>query len=235
MKLVRILDGTRRTGLALAGASLLVASVAPAASEGEHREHEPHEHGHGTLDIALEGQELVAELRAPAVNVVGFEHRPRDDAEREAVRKALAPFSVAAAVLAPSTEAECEAERIEAEIAGMDHEEHHEGEEHRESVAGHEDERRGDDADMHAKHEREEREAHDEHEDHAADSGAGMHSELVATYHFHCHAPGRLTRIDVRAFELLHDAEEIEVRVVTATAQTAMEIHPGETVVELSP
>ena len=36
-------------------------------------------------------------------------------------------------------------------------------------------------------------------------------------------------------FEHLHDAEEIEARVVTPAVQTAMELHPGEAVVELTP
>ena len=39
----------------------------------------------------------------------------------------------------------------------------------------------------------------------------------------------------MRVFEHLRDAEEIDVRVVTETAQLAMELHPGETIVELAP
>ena len=45
----------------------------------------------------------------------------------------------------------------------------------------------------------------------------------------------RLAEIDVRVFEHLHDAEEIDVRVVTPAAQLAMALHPDSTVVELSP
>ena len=212
----------------------LLAGVALAASDDGHREHDPHEHGRGMLDIVLEGEELVAELRIPAVNVVGFEHAPGDDAEREAVREAVARFANAAAVLVPTADADCELEDVEAEIAGTDHdgrwrvgaqgsvEEGHEGEDH--------------DEDAHAKREHEEDEhEEDEHAKQAGESGAEVHAELHATYRFHCHAPGRLARIDVRVFELLHEAEEIGVRVVTPTAQTAMDLHPGETVVEISP
>ena len=196
--------------------------VALAASDGEHREHEAHEHGRGMLDIVAEGEELVVEFRIPAANVVGFEHAPRDDAEREAVRKAAETFRNPASVLVLPAEAECEVEETEAGIVGMGAEDH--DEEH-----GHEGEDHDHDADDHAKEE------HDEHDEHSADSDGEAHSELRATYHFHCHAPERLVRIEVRVFEHLLDAEEIDVRVVTATAQTAMEIHPGEAVVELSP
>ena len=227
---VRGLTAARRMRSVTALASALMAGVALAASEDGHREHDPHEHGHGALDIVLEGEELVAELRIPAVNVVGFEHAPRDDAEREAVHEAVVRFANAAAVLVPAADAECEIEDAEVEIAGTDHdgnwrvgaqgevEEGHEGEDH--------------DSDAHGKHEEEE---HEEEEEHDGDAGAEAHSELHATYRFHCHAPERLARIDVRVFELLHDAEEIGVRVVTAAAQAAMDLHPGETVVELSP
>ena len=260
------LTWARRMRPVTALASALVAGVALAASEGGHREHAPHEHGHGALDIVLEGEELVAELRIPAVNVVGFEHAPRDDAEREAVHAAIERFSDAAAVLVPSADAECEIEDAEAGIAGEDHDGHwsvgahaehdhehgaeheeeghaehehdeeHEGEEHEKHE--HDEEHEGEEHEKHEhdeEHEGEEHAKHEhEHDEHDEESGAEAHSELHATYHFHCHAPQRLTRIDVRVFELLLDAEEISVRVVTATTQTAMDLHPGETVVEIS-
>ena len=229
-------------------ACAILTGVASAASEGEHREHEAHEHGRGTLDIVAEGEELVVEFRIPAANVVGFEHAPRDDAEHEAVRMAAETFRDPASVLVLPAEAECEVEEAEAGIVGMGAEEHdddhaHEGEDHEgDEHAKEEHEEEGEDheheGDEHAKEEDEDhdhaKEEHEEHDEHSADSDSEAHSELRATYHFHCHAPERLVRIEVRVFEHLRDAEEIDVRVVTATAQTAMELHPGETVVELS-
>ena len=219
----------------LAALPMLVAGAAFAASEDGHREHGAHEHGRGTLDVALEGEELVVELRMPAVNVVGFEHAPGTDAEREAVRQALARFEDPAAVLVPSPDAECAPEGVEAGFPGMGpvgsrehHDEDEHGHEHEEDGHEHEEDGRAGDKDEDEHHEH----GHDEHE--PGESGAEAHSELRATYRFHCHAPERLDRIQVHVFELLHDAEEIEVRVVTPTLQKAMDLHPGETVVELS-
>ena len=57
---------------------------------------------------------------------------------------------------------------------------------------------------------------------------------MRATYRFHCRVPERLDGIDVRVFEHLRYAEEIEVRVVTPTVQLAMELHPGSTAVEIA-
>ena len=219
----RIFKRTAASGGMLVLACSL-AGAALSASEDEHREHGAHEHGRGTLDIAVEGEELVVEFRIPAANVVGFEHAPRDDAEREAVRRALAPFQDAASLLVPSAEAECELETFHAGLWSMDLEEGGEGEAH--------------DHEEHA-HEEHEEEEHDEqeeeHDEHGDESAAEAHSELRATYHFHCHAPERLSGMEVRVFEHLLDADEIDVRVVTPGVQRAMELHPPETRVELGP
>ena len=228
MNVVQRLDFARRMRSATALASVLLACTAFAASDDERREHEAHEHGHGTLDIVVEGEELVIELRIPAVNVVGFEHAPKDDAEREAVRQALVPFGNATSLFVLSAEADCEVEEAEAAISSMGHEDEHEGEGHGDGD-GHDHEKDEHETDEHAKDE------HEEHAEDGSDSDAEAHSELRATYHFHCHAPERLGEIDVRAFEHLRDAEEVDVRVVTPAAQLAMELHPGSTVVRLAP
>ena len=238
-------EGRPRHRSPLGAMLMFVAGAAFAASEDGHREHDPHEHGHGTLDVVVEGEDLAVELRMPGVNVVGFEHAPGTDAEREAVRQALARFRDPAAVLVPSPGAECEPERVEAALSIMGHEDSHDHDEH------HDDEGHEQDGHAHEKHGHDQHEDEHEHEgdghghdeshddghepgESGMDSGAESHSELHATYRFHCHAPERLDRIQVRVFELLHDAEEIEARVVTPALQKAMDLHPGEAIVELS-
>ena len=240
MKIIARLDAGSLLQPVFGVASAVLMGVASAASHDGHREHEAHVHGHGTLDIVVEGEELVVELRIPSVNVVGFEHAPRTDAEREAVHQALVPFREAASVLVPSPEAECEVENVEARITAMADEEHddHDGEHERHEEHGHEgddDEHGSESAEHEAEHEEHEA-GHEEHEHEAQemDSDAEAHSELHAAYHFHCHAPERLDRIGVRVFEHLHDAEEIEVRLVTPSVQTAFELHPGDEVVEIA-
>ncbi|MDZ7842777.1 MAG: DUF2796 domain-containing protein [Gammaproteobacteria bacterium] len=61
-----------------------------AEHEEEHREHDAHVHGVANLDLAVESNQLMAELRAPAMNIVGFEHAPRNDEQRRAVEQAAA-------------------------------------------------------------------------------------------------------------------------------------------------
>ncbi len=183
-----------------------LASSALAANH-EHREHDAHAHGHGTLDIVVEGELAMLELRMPGVNVVGFEHAPKEDAEHEAVRRALEPLQDGASVFVLTPEADCVIEHSAAEITAVAHDEHHDDGHH--------------DADEHAEHE--------------ADAGEEEHSELRATYQFRCGAPERLDRIETHVLEHLHDVEEIEVRAVTLTEQLATELHEGSTVVDLTP
>ena len=111
-----------------------LASSALAANH-EHREHDAHAHGHGTLDIVVEGELAMLELRMPGVNVVGFEHAPKDDAEREAVRRALEPLQDGASVFVLTPEADCVIEHSAAEIAAVAHEDHHDDDEHAEHEA----------------------------------------------------------------------------------------------------
>lgn len=182
-----------------------LASAALAANH-EHREHEAHAHGHGTLDIVVEGERAIIELRMPGVNVVGFEHAPKDDADHKAVRQALEPLHDGASVFVLAPEANCAIEQAAADISAVAQDDHHDDGQH----------------------------ADDDHAEHEADSGEEEHSELHATYRFRCDAPERLDRIETHLLEHLHDVEEIDVRVITPTAQLATELHEGSTIVDLT-
>jgi hypothetical protein len=68
---------------ALACAALAFAIASPVAFA-----HKAHTHGVGDLDVAVDGGRLSLALTVPAADVVGFEHPPRDDSQREAVAAA---------------------------------------------------------------------------------------------------------------------------------------------------
>ena len=55
----------------------------------EHRHHEAHEHGVAHMNVAFEGNELYIELISPAANIVGFEHQPRTQEQKAAVKAAI--------------------------------------------------------------------------------------------------------------------------------------------------
>ena len=60
----------------------LLAAPLPAAAAEAHRHHGPHVHGEATLNVGVDGQLLVVGLDAPGMSLLGFEHPPRNDAER---------------------------------------------------------------------------------------------------------------------------------------------------------
>ena len=81
----------RRLLLALPFA-LLPLAMAHAADAHDH-DHEhgslpPHEHGVGSLNVALDGQTLELDLDGPSMNLVGFEHVATTDADKAKVASA---------------------------------------------------------------------------------------------------------------------------------------------------
>ncbi|HMO45769.1 MAG TPA: DUF2796 domain-containing protein [Rubrivivax sp.] len=67
-----------------AAAWLLAAPLIAAASGSAHQ------HGVGTLDIAVDARRIVVQFDTPLDNLVGFERAPRTDAERKRADEAVA-------------------------------------------------------------------------------------------------------------------------------------------------
>ena len=51
----------------------------------EHASLDAHEHGVASLNVALDGQTLEIQLQSPAMNLVGFEHEAKSDADKAKV------------------------------------------------------------------------------------------------------------------------------------------------------
>ena len=66
----------------------LCLGVLPAIAQQERRELGPHEHGAGTLNIAIEGNKVSMDLSAPANDILGFEHQPSTPEQTQALAKA---------------------------------------------------------------------------------------------------------------------------------------------------
>ena len=67
----------------------IAASVAAGAGSDGYRQLEAHVHGHADLSVVADGDRIIAEFRTPLFNVVGFEHAPETDAQRNAYRAAI--------------------------------------------------------------------------------------------------------------------------------------------------
>lgn len=108
------------SALAMAIGTAALAFAMFAAAQSSHREHGAHEHGSGALNIVVEKDELLIELRFPGVNVVGFEHAPGSEKDRAAINKALAVFRDPARLFIPNAKAGCVVEHVEAAIGAPD-------------------------------------------------------------------------------------------------------------------
>ena len=164
---------------------------------GEHRDLGSHEHGVAELGIAAEAQSLVFEFESPAANLIGFEHAPKNDDQRQALAAALAQLEEGAKIFSIDAKAGCAFK--EADVVSPFEGAHKAGEAH---------DKHGHDKDEHAKHDDHKGHDHDhDHGDgHAADD---VHSEFTAQYTFTCGSLSELRSINVNLFETFPGIEEI--------------------------
>lgn len=88
-------------------------------------EHHAHEHRVATLDIALDGSQLVLQFRSPALNLLGFEHRPRSEEDNAAVERATHWLRDPATQFQPSAEAGCRVVKSEVTPPDWEHSTEH--------------------------------------------------------------------------------------------------------------
>ena len=182
------------------GAGVILSLSAPplAADEQEHREHEAHVHGIAHLNVALEGATVHIELESPAANIVGFEHKPNNEEQKQAVEQAVTALEDGAKVFTLTPAAGCEPTATEVEWVMTDEDGH---EEHAESEEAH--------------HSEAEETGHD---------GEKTHSEFHAAYRFTCAEPDQLSGLEVKLFELFPATEEIDAQIIGRQGQTAAEL-----------
>ena len=91
------------------------------------REQDAHDHGAGSLNIAIEETSVYIEFEAPWDNLVGFEHAPKNAEQTQLVEAALATLQTPGDLFA-FNDADCNIEDVSIEHS-MKHGEEH-GEEH---------------------------------------------------------------------------------------------------------
>ena len=177
----------------------------------EYRHHEAHEHGVAHMNVAVEGNDIYIELISPAANIVGFEHQPRTQEQKAAVKAAIKKLEAGEKLFAFSSVVG--GRLVESKVhTDINNDSDHESDEtksheHDEMSrdTGNEAEKQGHDQHQHG----------DEHE---------RHSEFKAEYHFVCKKPEKLAYVDVMLFSVFSGIEHIEVQLLTGTKQTALEL-----------
>jgi hypothetical protein len=92
-------------------------------AQAQHRELGAHEHGRGTLNIAMEGTRLTMELEVPGDDIVGFEHAANTRQQKAAVDKAKGQLAAPLALFKLPDAAGCRVTeaKVEIEDGGHDH------------------------------------------------------------------------------------------------------------------
>lgn len=179
--------------------AVLTALSFSTAATGETRQLGSHEHGVGTLDIAVEGQTVSMAFRAPGADIVGFEHKPVSNEELAAVAAAIDVLSQPFRLFALPEQAGCSVESAAADLSFDTDEEGH---------------------DEHSKDD--EHKSHDH--DHAHDEKHDGHSEFEANYTLACATPAALEELRLTYFEQFPNAREVRVQIVSTAGSSRFDV-----------
>lgn len=184
----------RTIGTACILTAAMAAAAFPVFAEEPQRQLGAHVHGHGRLNIAIEGKKVSMELEVPGADIVGFEHEPSTAEQRAALAEAKARLANASLLFAPEPKAGCELEQAKVSTeAGHEHE--HEHHEHGDKSS----------ASSHGKEEAE-------------------HSEFHGEYAFVCASPSRLTSMTFDYFKEFPNAQELDITIVSPKGQSSFEV-----------
>jgi len=191
---------------------LLPLAAALAATSGlsafaQHREMGAHEHGRGSLDIAMEGNRVSMEFKAPGMDIVGFEHAPSTRAQKATLSKAKQRLANPQELFRLPASAECTVEEAKVTITSDD-DDHGKGS----SSAG---------SAKSSDKKTTSREVHD-------------HGDFQAQYAFNCKSPGNLTSIEFGYFRAFAGAQKLDVNLITPKAQTSFEVTRAKPRIDLA-
>ncbi len=202
--------------------SLIATTIALALQAGQ-----AHVHGSWSMLAAQEGKQLQITITGPLEDVLGFEHAPKTDAEREAVEAFEAKILKQPPLVVPDTDAQCSLVGKPALLLpkGFDHEGHDHDEDHD----------KDDDHDDDDDHDHDEEHDHDEdhdHDEHHGDEEHG-HGEADITYTFTCSQPGDLKSISFMGFKAFPSIKTVDAVLLQAGGQSAAKLTKSKSVLRV--
>ncbi len=179
--------------------------TANAFAEDAHREADAHEHGHGQVNIAIEGNQIDIELEAPGSDIVGFEHEAETDNQKKKLTSAKAKLAEVLVLIKIDGDAGCRVTKADVAFETDGHSEEAHGK-HDDHTKGHDDD-----------HDNE----HDAKSDPDSETG---HAEFHGLYQVTCKDALKITGLTFDYFKAFASAQELDVNVVTAKKQTKFEV-----------
>ena len=190
---------------------ILAGLFLPLHSYAQTRQLEAHEHGAARVMMAMEGEKLQLEFEVSSDSLVGFEHFPEADKDREVFATAMTTLSDPTKLFKIPVEAECMPVGIRVSQTLFSGEGEHHEEEHHEDGDDHDESKSGKD------HDHDKEGDHDEH-------GKEAHSEFHASYLWNCHHADDLDSLQTRLIKVFPRIEEVRVQWIVGDRQGALEL-----------
>lgn len=193
-----------------------------------------HQHGVGVLNIAASQHDLMLELQTPADNILGFEHSPKTDQQKQKLTSSLHLLKQADSLFYFSTQARCRLQKVETEnpFAPQEtdkktHKEHDSLDKEDDHKDGHKHET----VDAHDHKNEHEHETKDEHEHETIDS----HTDFTANYAYRCEQPKQLESINLAGlFKSFPNFEILKAQWVHGSGQSAKTVSKEDVVINFS-
>lgn len=187
---------------------------APALAGDEHREAGAHEHGRGALNMAIEGNEIELELVVPGADIVGFEFKPKSDADKAKLKAGKEQLGKVLSWMGIKGEAGCKVDDADVEFesekehASHDHDDHHDdhGSKKKKSKGHHDDH------------------GHDDHGHKKEKAGEAEHAVFHAEFELECKDTSKITGFAFDYFKLFANAQKLDVNLITDKKQTKYEV-----------
>lgn len=203
--------------ITVAAVMVVIELALPARAYGEG----PHVHGVAILEIAIDDTAVQVNLNSPLDNLLGFEHSPRNENEREAVRSMASKLHQADSLFNFTPAARCHLESAGLESPLLPMELLMPG-----SAAGKTDSMSTDKRtkpqgvpSIHSSTTASQAASADGHND--------DHAELEGTWSFRCAVPQALQSVDVRLFEVFRGLRRLDAVIAGPKGQSGAKLSPA--------
>ena len=160
------------------------------------RQKDSHEHGAAKLMMVMEGEKLQVEFEVPSESLIGFEHFPKSQSNRENFNKAIKVLSDPSKLFSQPIKAECLLVGMNVSQSLFSNEEEH----------------------GHDESEKEEEHGHDESEK------SEIHSEFKSNYYWNCQHLDEIDSIGTQLMSFFPRIEEIRVNWISNNGQGSLEL-----------
>ena len=185
------------------------------------REKDSHEHGAANIMLALEGEKLHLNFEVPSESLIGFEHFPKSQDQRQNFNEAIQTLSEPSKLFSIPANTECLLVGINVSqslFSGKGGHDHDEKDEHGHDEKGFWDSLFG--------HDEKDEHGHDEKDDHGHDKSekSEIHSEFHSKYQWNCHHLDDLDSIGSQLMNIFPRIEEIRVSWIAENTQGSIEL-----------